>query len=227
MSSNEQLWRRASGRHAEVQPEPFDTEEFAAPSLIDDLADPDEPGDGATLDTPAVVDELSDPFADDLDEQLAARAPQRWANRATTILLGLVLLVGGFFGGAQVEKHFGTVSSASSQNAGGGGFNAGNFRAGRGGGQTGGGQTGGGQTGGGAQAAANTRTGTVKLVDGTTVYITTADGQTVTVRTNGSTAVQVTQPGTLADLAPGTQVSVDGPAASDGTVTATKVTRAK
>jgi hypothetical protein len=63
----------------------------------------------------------------------------------------------------------------------------------------------------------------VKLVDGTTVYLELANGDVVTVRTNGSTAVRVSQPGKLSDLAPGSTVSVEGPS-SNGMVTATRVT---
>jgi hypothetical protein len=53
----------------------------------------------------------------------------------------------------------------------------------------------------------------------------TANGDVLTVRTNGSTAVQITRSGALTDLAPGTQVSVEGAAGGDGVVTATKVVK--
>jgi hypothetical protein len=190
------------------------------------------------------VDLADDPFADDLSEQLAARAPRRYYTKATVILAGLVLLAGGFFAGAQVEKNYGTPVGGSSGgtangsnlagaggaggfgNVGGGGF-AGRGGTGQNSGGAGqnGGATGGGATAGGA--AANTTTGTVKLVDGTTVYIQTPDGNVVTVKTNGSTSVQVAQNGALSDLTPGAQVTVEGATGSDGTVTATKVTKAK
>src|SRR2546423_15043136 len=48
-------------------------------------------------DQPYVADD--DPFEDDLTEQLAARAPRRLANRATVVLAGLVLLIGGVVAG--------------------------------------------------------------------------------------------------------------------------------
>jgi hypothetical protein len=190
------------------------------------------------------VDLASDPFADDLSDQLAARAPRRYFTRLTVVLAGLVLLAVGFFAGAQVQKNFGTSAAASSgRNAGGAGGLAGggNFAgfggtarqggqnttgaAGTGTGATGTGTTGSGATG--TAAAGNVTTGTVKLVDGTTVYVQTADGNVVTVKTNGTTAVQVTQSGALTDLTPGAQVNIEGAAGSDGTVTATKVTKAK
>jgi hypothetical protein len=199
------------GAQSEPGQQPDPTEELGPPLLVD-------PGpEGVEL-----HDELSDdPFADDLDEQLAARAPRRWANRATLVLAGLVLLTGGFLAGAQVQKHFGAVAAGGGQGqTAGAGLNAGNFGGGRN-------QNGGGNQNGAQGGTANVRTGTVKLVDGSTIYIQTSDNQVITVRTNGSTAVQLTQPGSLTDLAPGAQVSIEGPAGSDGTVTATRVSRAK
>jgi hypothetical protein len=147
--------------------------------------------------------ELGDPFADDLTEQLAARAPRRYTNRATAILAGLVLLVGGFVAGAQVEKNFGAGirSTGNTPTT----FPSG-FRGGFGGGGGG-----------------NATTGTVKLVDGTTVYITTSNGDVVIVHTNGSTTVS--QPGSLKDLAVGATVTVTGQSGSDGSVTATRINK--
>jgi hypothetical protein len=171
------------------------------------------------------VDLESDPFADDLSAELAARAPRHYATRTTAVLAGLVLLAGGFLAGAQVQKNYGTPANGSARSRGGttnvagGTFSGGTFS----------GRQGGGQNPGTAQpsAGAGVTTGTVKMVDGTTVYVQTPDGNILTVRTNGSTAVQVAQSGALTDLTPGTQVSVEGPATSDGTVTATKVTKGR
>jgi hypothetical protein len=164
---------------------------------------------GAVLAEEAAL--ADDPFADDLTEQLAARGPRRLANKTTVVLAGLVLTVGGFVAGAQVEKHFGHVGTPASA------FPTAipsGFRAGGGGGGTGGGGAGGTST-----------TGTVKLVDGTTVYITTANGDVITVRTNGSTTV--TQPGSVTDLQVGATVTVTGPAAGDGTITASRIAKNK
>jgi hypothetical protein len=179
------------------------------------------------------IDLAEDPFGDDLGDQLAARAPRRYATRTTAVLAGLVLVAGGFLAGAQVQRNYGTSANGSSTGAGPAGLFAGgaaNRTAGGGTGQggTGGvGQQPGAALTGGTAAAAGVTTGTVKLVDGTTMYVQTADGNVVTVRTNGSTAVQIAQSGTLTDLGAGATVSVEGAAASDGTVTATKVTKGK
>jgi hypothetical protein len=168
-----------------------------------DYTDP--PVDYAVLEEPEV--ELGDPFADDLTEQLAARAPRRYTNRATAILAGLVLLVGGFVAGAQVEKNFGAGIRST-------GNTPTTFPSGfRGFGGGGGGNGGGG----------NATTGTVKLVDGTTVYVTTSNGDVVIVHTNGSTTVS--QPGSLKDLAVGATVTVTGQSGSDGSVTATRINK--
>lgn len=193
--------------------EPRVVGEYGVPTYADD-AYPD-----------SATDHLDeDPFKDDLSQQLAAREPTRWANRATAILAGVVLLVGGFVAGAQVEKNFGHVGTTSggtgngAANAAQGGYFPGG--GGNGGGGAGGGGNGGGGTGGGT-------TGTVKFVDGTTVYITTSDGSVVTVKTDGSTAIQVSQPGTVKDLPVGSTVTVSGQTASDGTMTATRITKTK
>jgi hypothetical protein len=164
---------------------------------------------------------FDEPVEDDLDKRLAAAAPRRLANRATYVLLALVIAVAGFIGGAQVQKHYGTPAAASNNGSGGTNPNAagGQFPggAGRASGASGAQQgTGGGR--------GNAITGTVKLVDGTTVYIETSDGQTITVKTNGDTTVLA--PGKLADIAVGSTVTVQGQNA-DGTVTATQVSRTK
>jgi hypothetical protein len=165
------------------------------------------------------VDLSEDPFADDLSEQLQAAAPRRWATRTTLILAGLVLLVGGFVAGAQVQKQWGGTGSSAATGTGnrgtgfpqaGASFPAGAFGGrGQGTGTTGG----------------NSTTGTVKLVDGTTVYITTASGQTVIVKTDGSTTVET--PGALSNLTAGSTVTVQGTTGSDGSVTASRITKTK
>jgi hypothetical protein len=177
------------------------------------------------------VDLSQDPFVDDLAEQLEAVAPRRWVSRTTVALAGLVLLVAGFVGGAQVEKNWGTPNGASNRPA---PFASGNPFAGFGGrfgGTAGGGTADSGTAGGGAarggQNGGGETTGTVKLVDGNTVYITTPQNQTVIVKTTGSTTVNVAQPGSLKDLAPGTAVTIQGQTGSDGSVNATSITKTK
>jgi Cu/Ag efflux protein CusF len=175
------------------------------------------------------VDLDSDPFADDLSKELAAAAPKRWANRATVVIGALALVVGGFLGGVQVEKHYGSTATATNAAArrGGTGFTRGEgFGGGFGGGS--------GTAGGGASAApttpaggagANTTTGTVKLVDGTTLYVQLANGDIATVDTTGATKVLIGKTaGKLSSLTTGEKVTVTGTADAAGTVTAKTVT---
>jgi hypothetical protein len=157
--------------------------------------EPETPGE------PDGTDELGDPFADDLSNQLAAKAPNRYTNRYTVLFVGLVLLVGGFVAGAQVQKHFGAKPASTPF------VIPSNFQRGAGGGSGFGGGT----------------TGKVTLVDGSTVYVTTSDGSVVIVHTNSDTTV--TTAGTVKDLTAGSTVTVTGQAGSDGSVTATRITR--
>jgi hypothetical protein len=177
---------------------------------------------------PAYQDDLSD--HSDLAAELAAAAPRRWWNKVTIYLGAAALLVGGFVAGAEVQQAYGQPSSpngARSNGGAGGLFNAGNAGGNAGRGNLGGGNVGGGSSGAGSTAAAPATTGKVKLVDGTTVYVETAGGDVVTVRTNGQTKVETASPSSLKALAAGDSVTVTGQSSGDGTVTATTVTETK
>ncbi|MEU8659305.1 hypothetical protein AB0C31_21675, partial [Actinoplanes philippinensis] len=79
--------------------------------------------------------------------------------------------------------------------------------------------------GGGAQpAAAGGTAGTVKMVDGATLYVQTPAGETVTVRTSDRTAVKVSQTASLESITSGVPVTVEGVPDSEGIITATTVT---
>jgi len=178
----------------------------------------------------AVLELGEDPFTDDLNAELEARRPRRVTTRLTVGLAGVAVAVACFAAGAQVQKSYGSPASAQTgaQTPAGaqGGFPGGG-QAGQGGrGQRGAQDPGAAPSASAGTAAGAAITGTVKLVDGTTVYVELPDGTVVTVRTNGSTAVLTAQPGSLADLTVGATVTVDG-ARSGETVTATKVTKAK
>jgi Domain of unknown function (DUF5666) len=162
---------------------------------------------------------------DDLAAELAAAAPRRWWNKATIYLGAAALLVGGFVAGAQVQQKYGEPSTPAvgARQGGNANANAGGFP-GYFGGQA---QSGGAQPGAGSTSAAAPTTGKVKLVDGTTVYVETASGDVVTVRTNGQTKVQAASASSLKNLAVGDSVTVQGQSTSDGTVTATTVTETK
>ena len=161
--------------------------------------------------------------AAELGEALAAVAPHRWWNRTTVALLGVALLAGGFLGGVQAHERWG---GASTQATGDSGLPGG---AGLPSGDPGdpspdpAGGSGSGVQGAVAQAPDET-TGTVKLVDGTTLYVQTPNGETVTVRTGEGTAVKVSQTATLESITSGVAVTVEGVADDAGIITATTVT---
>lgn len=92
----------------------------------------------------------------------------------------------------------------------------------------------GGQAAGGGQTAANPfgaaggfTTGSVKLVDGNTLYVTDAQGTTKKVALESNVQIVKTAPSTpssAADLKPGDSVTVVGEADDEGTIKATRVT---
>jgi hypothetical protein len=164
------------------------------------------------------VDLDSDPFADDLSSQLTAARP--WFNRGTVVLFALALLVGGFVGGVQVEKHFGSSSAASTaadrraalQGLLGGGFNRRSASAAPSSPSSA------------TSPAAASSSGTIKLVDGTTVYVSLDSGDVLTVRTSSSTKVTVGSATKVSQLKVGQKITVTGPTDSSGNVTATSIT---
>lgn len=157
--------------------------------------------------------------ASTLDADLAAAAGRRWWNRWTIVLGLALLLAGGFVAGIEVQKAYGETSATATP--GGGQRGQGGFAFP--GGYPGGGAQGGAQ-GGGATQRQQATTGTIKLVDGNTVYVETESGEVVTIRTDGDTSVRV--PGKLKDLKAGDKVSVEGgTAGADGSVTASSVTK--
>jgi hypothetical protein len=177
----------------------------------------------------------SSPFEGDLAEELAVEPRPRRRPPSITVLLGAaVLIVGGFIAGAQADRHWGTQKSSGPSalfpqaagrggqgGGGGGGFGAGGF--GQNGAQNRGGAAGGGAQGrGSASGAGGGTSGTVKLVDGTTIYVQTANG-IVRVKTTGSTKVTVAKKSTAKALKAGSPVVVQGTPGQDGTVTATSV----
>ena len=74
-------------------------------------------------------------------------------------------------------------------------------------------------------AAAPATSGTIKLVDGRNVYVSTADGRTVKLVLGADGVVQVPTAGAIADLAAGNTVTWSGTPNADGTVAAATITR--
>ena len=94
-----------------------------------------------------------------------------------------------------------------------------------GGAGAGAGAAGAGANAGGAGAAApkSAAAGTVKVVDGNTIYVSQPDGTTKKVLAGDSTRFTRTEPAELRDLQPGDRVTVEGSSQPDGTVNATRI----
>jgi hypothetical protein len=77
---------------------------------------------------------------------------------------------------------------------------------------------------GGEGAAKPAASGTVKVVDGNSIYVNQPDGTTKRVEANESTRFTRTEPATLRDIQPGDRVTVEGSTQPDGSVSATRLT---
>lgn len=151
-------------------------------------------------------------YDDDLVEELRARGRTR-PPTVTLVLASALLLAIGFVGGTWAQRTFGGASAASAlgsapagARASGDPYAGGGFP-GRGGSGQGGGAT----------------IGTVKLVDGDTLYVRDGSGKLVKVKVTGSTTVRITKSGKVSQLKPGQRVVAQGKKGSDGTVTATTI----
>ncbi len=190
------------------------------------------------------LDVLSTPLdnGDGLTAVLTRRPRVRLPS-LTLVLVAIAVASAGFIGGIVVGKHYGSSSSpasAFSRFAAGAGASAGGTGAGSAtgfGGRTGGlgglggaggtGRTGGGLGGstGGGFAAGNATIGTIKLIDGHTVYVQTSAGDIVEVSTSAGTKVTASSTVPVKDLQPGTTVIVEGTKNSSGGVTATSISQ--
>jgi hypothetical protein len=174
---------------------------------------------------------------DDLATLLAKREHAR-PNRATWVLLTLVVLLAGFMLGAGAYMKFGPTTGSAATFPGGfarpgglpagglpegglpaGGLPAGGFPAEGSAGLASGG------AGPGLAGGSPATFGTVQLVDGNHLYVVTPDGRTVKVKVPGTAPVTAQKQLPLSELAAGSTVVVRGDTAADGTVTATSVSQ--
>ncbi|MHB1739783.1 MAG: hypothetical protein ACYCXA_09970 [Actinomycetes bacterium] len=156
---------------------------------------------------------------DDLARLLAGRARRRGTHRSTLTLAATALVAAGFAGGAYADQQLGhapATTAATTRRFAGGGFAGAGF--------AGGGPAG---TGTGASGAGGARltTGTIRLVDGTSVYVQTATGSLVKVTTTATTTVVVSKAATVGSLRAGERVVVLGSTTGQGTVTADQITQ--
>ena len=152
--------------------------------------------------------ERDDGFDFDLDAELPPPPPRRKRLPLVTAGLALCAAIGaGVVFGILIQKHWGGSSSGGGRAA----SLAATFAARAG--QTGGS---GSRAGG---AGAFTRSGTVgqvKAIDGTSLYVTDLQGNTVKVTTGPGVRVRVTSDGTLKKVRPGDYVTVQGTQTTTG-----------
>jgi hypothetical protein len=202
---------------------------------MSESAETAEPGNGQ--DTDGLLDVLSRPLdnGDGLTAVLARR-PRAKLPSLTVVLVVVVVASAGFIGGILVGKHYSSSGSPASRL---GAFAAAvaspsaatgsGSRTGPGGGAGGGfggargGLSGTGGTGGFAEG--NATVGTIKLIDGSTIYVTTSAGDIVQVVTSSGTKVTVSSTVPVKDLQPGETVIVEGSKNSSGGVTATSISQ--
>jgi hypothetical protein len=169
----------------------------------------------AVAERPLDVD--SDDF-DDEPEPLPISARRRRLSIITALLALAAMGAAGFYAGVLVQKH--QKSSGSSSAA---ALSALASRFGAGGrgaaGAAGAGAAGGGGFGGGGRV-----NGSVKLIDGSNVYVVDAQGNTVKVATNAGSQFSKTVTGAFSDLKIGDRVTIQGPQGADGTYQAQQVT---
>jgi ferric-dicitrate binding protein FerR (iron transport regulator) len=155
----------------------------------------------------------------DIDEYEIDLLPLRRRKRLPLLTALLALAVVGaaaFVGGVEIQKHYGTATTAAGTGAGAGRF-AGRFGAG------GAGATGapGGLAGPGGAGASGTA-GIVTAIKGTTLYVTDFTGNVIKVKA-GSAQVRKTVNTSVKSLHPGDTITLQGPKQKDGSYKATTI----
>jgi len=198
-------------------------------------AEEEEPGHDNDDGVGDLLDLLSSPLddGDDLTVVLTRR-PRAKLPSLTLVLAAVVVASAGFLGGALVGKHYGSSSSgnlaaAFSRLA--GARASATASAGSGSGGTGSGTGSGSGFGfgggrGGTFGAGNATIGTIKLIDGRTVYVQTTAGDIVQVATSAETKVTISSAVPVKDLQPGETVIVEGSKNSSGAIAATSISQA-
>jgi len=198
---------------------------------MSESAETAEPGNGQ--DTDGLLDVLSRPLdnGDGLTAVLARR-PRAKLPSLTVVLVVVVVASAGFIGGILVGKHYGSSGSpasrlgafAAAEASPSAGTGSGS-RTGLGGAGGGFGGARGGLSGTGGFAEGNATVGTIKLIDGSTIYVTTSAGDIVQVVTSSGTKVTVSSTVPVKDLQPGETVIVEGSKNSSGGVSATSISQ--
>jgi hypothetical protein len=159
-------------------------------------------------------------------EELPRRPRRRLLTPVPLALAGILLTACGFIGGVLVEKGQTSSTSASPGSAasvasriralGGGGARAGGASSGAAGGLFGAAP---GASGGSARPTA----GSVAYVDGGTLYLTTAEGNTVKVSTSDATSVRKSVSTSVKSIHPGEKVTIIGATSANGSISAESI----
>jgi hypothetical protein len=196
--------------------------------LLHPLPEPLDDGDEITAEQEEVpgndhdVDHLFDVLSSPLDDGSGITAVLTRRPRAKLPSLTLVLASAGFLGGALVGKHYGSSGSgaaaAFSRFAGARASASASTGAGAGAGAGAGGRAG-------LFGGGNATVGTIKLIDGATVYVQTTAGDIVQVATSAGTKVTVSSTVPVTNLRPGQTVIVEGSKNSSGAIAATSISQ--
>jgi hypothetical protein len=149
---------------------------------------------------------------EDDDGALPPRARRKLVTPMTAGLAGVLIAAAGFLGGVEVQKGQDDGSGAAAAAAGGGGRAAG-FAGARGG-----------AAGAGADGAGAPTFGSVANKQGSTLYVTSADGTTVRVKTNAQSKVTRNAAASPRGIFPGDTVVVQGTKDKAGDLVATQIT---
>jgi hypothetical protein len=172
---------------------------------------------------PTVESDLDLGMLENIENAPPLPGRERVTSNFTFVLLAVFALLGSFTVGAWYERNHGPAPSTSTAStSGNGAASSGTIPSGASGGSIPG-QGAAGLGAGGQFAGGGGTIGTVKLVDGTNVYITDASGNLVKVTTQPGLVVTVNKDGTVADLTAGETVVITGAAGSDGSIAATAI----
>lgn len=201
------------------------SESSGPPSGSSGSSGPPEEGLGTRAGVGDLLDVLSSPLgSDDELNAVLTRRPRAKVPSLTLVLAVIAVAGAGFIGGIMVGKHYGSSGSGALASA------LSRLGAAREGAAGGAGTAPGGGTrilagGGAGGAAGNATVGTIKLVDHSTVYVQTLQGDIVPVSTSTATKVTASVAVPVSKLEPGEFVIVVGSKNSSGTVSAVSISQ--
>ncbi len=173
-----------------------------------------------TVHEPATVE--TGQWVEDPAAELPPRPRRRLLTPVPLALLGVLLIACGFIAGVLVEK--GQASSSSSTGVGAAGL-ASRFAALRGASSASGGgaSAAGGFGASGSSAGAGATIGQVAYIDGSTLYVTGAEGNTVKVKTSAASTVTKTVKADVKGIHPGETVVITGATGAGGAIDAESI----